>query len=648
MSTAAETDEHDGHDDQPVKPKGGPALLIMFVITLAPGFALGYALGAGPAAVVGAFAALFGLIAFQGGSLRADLRLAAWVLPVMLFAAVVPRLLGEVSRPAAVALLVVIAFGSALLPLRGPRFTTVGLAVGMVSLFSFGIAVAGPVGPWQLVIAGASGLVAALLVRVLMGLKDPGKPTREKVAALLDDELPDRGAAVAAWLDDGRPEWLGQAIGAASRYHLAMRSADSLAGEDPAARAAIAAMRERASAVAEAVRAPKPTEQTEPTEPTEVDPESDPTPEPAPGAVADLLAAAATALDDVELAARNRVTTRLRLDPEQDRRLGSVVGRPTVRLRSIQVRHAVRTAIGTLLILLVVGLLPPGDPLVATALLTTFGILQASWRETLDRAKPRVLALLGGGLTAALVVTVLPQSVVPIVAGLALAFGLWFITARPTLAYSAIVVVSVGFTSTLRADDPLTTLLVYVGLTVSAVVIGVVIGFAVVPALRPRPLPERLATARAATAAALEELYERPLAVAADTHPTHRLAVAARQELVPDHEELDDRQQAGLDRYRTALEELGTLGSAAALGDADVRAGLRRALDALEGEPPSAAPPPGGLGGAAVLGATLLDLVDEVEDARRALLDDPDQPDPVPTDPDQTDPDKTIEENRRQ
>jgi uncharacterized membrane protein YccC len=180
--------------------------------------------------------------------------------PVLLFAAVVPRLLGEVSRPAAIAIIVVIVFGAALLPLRGPRFVTVGLGLGMVTLFAYGIALTGPAGAWQLVIAAVTGLVIAVVLRVLFGIADPSKTTREKVAAVLDADAPAVGDALDTWLADGRPRWLGAALGAASRYRMALSSAEAIVRPEPdeAATDAIAALRARADDVAERLRAKKP------------------------------------------------------------------------------------------------------------------------------------------------------------------------------------------------------------------------------------------------------------------------------------------------------------------------------------------------------------------------------------------------------
>jgi hypothetical protein len=50
-----------------MKPKGSPVVLILMIAACGPAFALGTAFGAGAVAIIGAFVALFSLIAFLGG-----------------------------------------------------------------------------------------------------------------------------------------------------------------------------------------------------------------------------------------------------------------------------------------------------------------------------------------------------------------------------------------------------------------------------------------------------------------------------------------------------------------------------------------------------------------------------------------------------
>lgn len=83
------------------RPQGSPMVLVLMVVVVVPAFALGTAFGAGPTAIVGALVSMFCLIAFLGGPLRTDLRIAAVMMPFIFIATVVPRLLAELSQPAA-------------------------------------------------------------------------------------------------------------------------------------------------------------------------------------------------------------------------------------------------------------------------------------------------------------------------------------------------------------------------------------------------------------------------------------------------------------------------------------------------------------------------------------------------------------------
>ncbi|MER7082338.1 FUSC family protein, partial [Saccharopolyspora kobensis] len=314
---------------------------------------------------------------------------------------------------------------------------------------------------------------------------------------------------------------------------------------------------------------------------------------------------ASAALDAVERAITERDTSRV--SPAD--RLRTSVLRPSVRLRSIQVRHAVRTAFGLLLILVITSYLPAGDPLVATALLTTFGILQASWRETLNKARPRVIGLVGGAALAVVIILVVPAPYLPVVALTALVVALWNMMSRPAVAYTFMVVVTVGFNTSLRHTDPVHTLVEYAVLTLIAALIGVLVGFAVVPGLRPEPLRQRIVAARAKTEQALRAMTgpDRAEALA-----LHRAAAQARAELTPDREQLDDDQLAELDRFRAALRDLSMLGTTAALGRTSDTERLRAALD--EAPAPADGETPAGLE------SIVAGLADQVRTSEAQLL----------------------------
>ncbi|MEJ2867808.1 FUSC family protein [Actinomycetospora sp. OC33-EN08] len=570
-------------------------MLGLFVVLVVPAFALGLLFGAGPAAIVGAFAGLFSFIGVAGGPLWSDLRALAVSSPLLLVAACGPRLLAEWSRPAAFVLILAIVLVAGLLPLRRPGLTTLGLGLGLLTLISYGLPIGGGIPALQLVVATVAGLVVAALFRCVTGLRDPHGPARAKVAGLLDEPEPSVAGAVDLWLRDGRPTWLAAVITAAVRTRLALATADAtvrrLPVEDRAAGdRAVEAVRERARSLAAAVRATRPSDE----------PPGRTTPVPE---LEDPVHAADDALDRVAELVVRRDRTPLADDDRAHHGLRSALA-STDAWRSTQVRHAFRTTLGVLLVLLVSLALRPGDPLLPTLLMTTFSILQTSWDATLARARPKILGLLAGAAVAVAIILVLPKASLLPIALVALVLGLATITSRPTLGSAAMVCVSVGFSSSLRGLDPVDVLVEYGILMVVAVLVSVVVAFAVVPSRRRPDLRRRLEAAVAATAAALDALAEdspdRTRAASA-----WRDAARARRDLVGEHDRLSDHQTEQLERIRLGLDDLALL--ATLRGPDDGAASLVEARHRLETDVPGA---PSGV---------LPALADEVRTDRRDL-----------------------------
>jgi hypothetical protein len=564
--------------------KGG--LLPLLVIVAVPAFAVGTLVGAGPAAVVGAFVALFGLITSLGGPLWPDLRRLAVLAPVLFGAAVGPRLLAEVSRPAAFALIVVVVTAGALLPLRGPRYTTTALGLGMVTLFAYGIPLLSPASSWQFVLAAAAGVVVALVLRLAFGVADPSKPTRAAVADLLDGDG-DVSGPVSLWHADGRRRWLGTVLQEAGRYRLARRAAEALARRSDAEEPALDDLRTRAHEVAERVRAKRSAAPGAPTPDVGNRP----------------LDAAYAALDAIDRAAGARDDDPVPIPPEARQDLRSVP--LTGWLRTAQVRHALRTGLGVLAALLLSVRLRPGDPLLPTLLMTTFGVLQASWRDTLGKAWPKVVGLAAGSVVVIVVILLVPTAAYAPVAGVALVIGLSTITTRPALGSAAMVCMSVAMNSSLRHLDPVGTLVEYVLLTAGALVIAVVVGFAVVPGVRPPALRVRVEEAVAATVTAVRSLG----GPRGDMVAAQRAALRAIADLTPDRDRLTADQQADLDRFREGLVDLRVLATASVLDPDDEHPAVGRSLAVLEG---AAEPGPDD--------GVLVALAGEVRDLRERLV----------------------------
>ncbi|WP_321167118.1 hypothetical protein [Amycolatopsis japonica] len=188
----------------------GPGLLVVLLVVLGGVSGLGFLLGLGNAAVLAALTALFCLIAAVGGPLWADLRLLAWFAPALILAVGVPRLLGAVSQWAAIGLLVAIVVVAGLVPVLGPRFVTVGLGLGMASLFGYGFQLTGTASAGQILGAPAIAVGVVILLRVLMGAKDPAKPTRDALAdALSTGTSETQVRAARLWLADRPRRWTG-------------------------------------------------------------------------------------------------------------------------------------------------------------------------------------------------------------------------------------------------------------------------------------------------------------------------------------------------------------------------------------------------------------------------------------------------------
>ncbi|WP_227580296.1 FUSC family protein [Cellulomonas xiejunii] len=550
-------------------------LIVLMIIVVLPSALLADAWGAGPAGIIGGLTGMFSLVAFMGGPLRADLRVAAVMGPLLVVAAAVPRLVAEVSRPWAIVLVVLLTFVAALLPLIGPRFGTAGLGLGMTTMFGYGYAPEGGADHRQIIAAAVAGVVVAVLLRVLMGISDPSKPTREQVAAVLvaDDPTAATATAFGTWLTDGRQRWLADALEAASRYRLALRTARlGRAGAPGDA----AALEERARLLAARLTAkpgrPEPAtarssaHATAPSSASATAPSSAAASSPAPPVaeipVAEIPDAAGAALDAVEQAIAEHDTTAVRLERDRRHQLEDAVLHPSARLRSVQVRHAFRTALAVLIMLLITSRLDRGDPLVSTALLATFSILQATWSDTVVKTRNKVLGVVAGALTVAVVLLVVPSRYLILVAAVALCLGLWYIVTRPALGNACMVVVSVGFNSVSRDLNAGDLLLQYVLLIACAVLLGVVLGFVVIPGFRPAPLRRRVESAADATARAL-----RASSGASEQGPEEialvRDAVRLQDDLVPDRDQLDDQQLAALDSLRTGLRDLTVLAQAA-------------------------------------------------------------------------------------
>lgn len=539
------------------RPGGSPLFLVLILLVLLPSLILGNWLGAGGAAVLGAFIALFTLLGSLGGSLGADLKRACLIGMLIAFSAVAPRLVAQVSIPGAFALIVTIIFLSGLLPLLSRRNDAVALGLGMGTLFGYSLPISDVMSPWQIVTAGFIGFAVAILLRVLLGARDPHSPVRSAVARLYTDPSSDFGAALTSWLADRATQWIGTCLVAAGHYRLARRvlAALPVSGAEFADRLARADA--RAFEVSRAIETPA--AQTSPPS-LATDAEHSELPPIASrilGVAADAASVMDAALDCAATAAAQRDPRLAELPQGLLREVHLAAIRAGLRHGSIQVRHALRTAVAVLLALLVSLLLPSGDPLLPTLLVTAFALVQISWRATLLRARARLIGIAVGGALVAVFLIVLPPDWFLPMSLVGLAVGMWFILTRPAISIAAMLVMSVGLNTGLRHMDPVGVVTQYLALALTAVMIGGVMGFVIIPAWRPKSLPVRVICAESQIAAILNQLAQPDSTDLPKTH-VQRLerACAATQQLTVDRERLDRAQQADLQQLQEALEAL--------------------------------------------------------------------------------------------
>jgi uncharacterized membrane protein YccC len=462
-------------------------LMPIGIIVLVGG--LGFLVGLGSSAILAGLTAMFCLMAAFGGSLAADVRLLAWFGPVLILAVGVPRLLGEVSQWAAVALLVVIVFLACLLPVLGPRYVTVGMGLGMASVFGYGLKSIGVGSVVQIFGAPALAFVVVLALRVLSGARDPSAPLRTAFADALTAGPGAQENATRLWFADRPRRWTSGVINGIFRYRNAAevlsarrRLLTGPAGED--IEQLLAAASAEASRLAEAIRpkeTPKPLDPVRRGESTIR----------LPGATRQLVTSMWQGLELIQASTAARDASRVDMPPGigRDWLVTAVSG--AFDWHSVQLRHAIRCALGMLVALVVASFLP-GNPFVVAFLLATFAIMQPQWQDTLTKAWQRVAGALAGAAALALALWLLelPQAVLLPVGIVSLLVGFYYMQSKPVLGNACTVFMSVAVNSSTRHLDPRTALLEYLGLILLAGVIGLVFGFVAVPGV-PAPTLER-------------------------------------------------------------------------------------------------------------------------------------------------------------
>ncbi|MGV9297087.1 FUSC family protein [Amycolatopsis sp. NPDC003676] len=484
----------------------GGGMLAAILVVVGGTAGLGVALGLGGTAMLAGLTALFCFIAATGGPLRPDLWLLAAFAPAVVLGGAGPRLLGEVSPVASVALLVLVVFAAAVVPALGPRYVTVGLGLGMASVFGYGFQLSGAASPVQIISAPALAVGVVFVLRLLMGLRDPGKPTRTALADALAG--PDRASAeraVRLWVTDRPRAWQARVLAGGARYHgTAALLRDRLRAFDEEQAAAVSrvldAADEQVAALAEAVRAKA---VSDPPEIERLDPDVA-----LPGDTSALLDEAWAGLFAIREAVLNRdesiVDFPRHLVREALRREATGV----FSWRSAQLRHAVRCALG-MLVAAVIATFRPGDPLTVSFLMTTFALMQPEWRDTLAKAWQRAAGAVAGAVVLAVALWLLPPGALLPLGIVALLVGFPFMQVKPMVFNGCMVLMSVGMNATTRHLDAVSVLVEYLLLVALAVVIGLLFGFAAVPGVPKPSVAQRFSDAVSETGELLASVAER-------------------------------------------------------------------------------------------------------------------------------------------
>lgn len=555
------------------------ALLIIFILAVTS--TVGQRVGLGAASTLAGYVALFSFTGAFGGTLRSDLRLLGALGPLMIVATVVPRLLAESVPAVAIALITLVVFSAGLLPLAGPRFSTVGFGVGMASLMAYGTELSGSASTLQIVGASVLGVLLVLLLRVLAGLRDPSGLTRKQIAAVLDDDQGDPGMNVSkafnTWLKDRPVRWLGDVLAAATSYRMDIALVERHRVEMRAEVAAsfdevLRPRNDRAHRIAAQVRSPHIDQAT----PVGIGASRANAPIPEVTSVNSsvvfmgmkvrdelqtLRVRLDEALDSAEMAASVRSSEVIKLPREVRYRWAwaSVAG--VLSWRSEYFRYALRSALGTLLALVLARLLlPPHDPMASTLPVTTFGTLQVSWTATWNNAWQRILGVVAGSLLIIVLLFTVPPTLLPPIGLLGLLLGLFFIGTIPPLGYAGFVLSTVGLAG---SAHPETILVKYLLLTALALSIGIVFGFADIPGASRISSSERIAAVTRDSEAFLKSLALWVNDKAADTLTrllrAYRRATQSRQNLTTPTPDADV--QASLQELSRAFGQLFVTGT---------------------------------------------------------------------------------------
>lgn len=478
---------------EPLRP-----LVLLVVVAV-----LGVLFGLGNSAVLGGTVATFLMAAAFGGSLYSDLRLMGWFGPALVLEVGLISLLNGPVPLAADLLVVLAVFVAGLLPVLGPRFAPVAAGLGIAAVFARATSSSGTTAV-QAFGAPALALVVVIALRVLAGRSDPTGPVRAAVADALVDLSPTVGENAARAVDAHHPSrWITEAATGLARYRaaavlLSARRArlDGTAADEVDRHRTVAAT--EACRLATAVRGTH--------RPDALPPVRHDHPSAAlPGATERLVEILWQGLERVRVACAGRDATAVDRPPLPLRPSVPDVLRGELRWGSLQLRHAVRVALGMGVALAFLRF--QGTPFGVTFLLATYTTMQPTWMDSARKAGERVLGtLIGAAAVGGVVWLDLPQAALTGLGAVGLVIGYYFQRSRPVAGNAGLTFMSVAVTSLTRSLNPAEAVVLCLEVSAFGIAIGLVFGFVAVPGIRRRSPRERLADAVAAQRVLLEDV----------------------------------------------------------------------------------------------------------------------------------------------
>ncbi|SFS56707.1 FUSC family protein [Saccharopolyspora flava] len=195
--------------------------VLLVVLAVVAGTVAGWFFELQTPMLLGALTTVLALTATSGQALRSDLRRFMWLTPALVLMMAVGPMLTKVPVLAGLAVALVV-FGTGMLPALGEHYRIGGQIFAAATLVTTTTGI-GNDQPFLVLLAStAAGGLFALLLRVIVGLGDPGHATRVAVARTLLTPGPGvlEGAA-AAWRADGSSTWLGQVLAGSARFRAA-------------------------------------------------------------------------------------------------------------------------------------------------------------------------------------------------------------------------------------------------------------------------------------------------------------------------------------------------------------------------------------------------------------------------------------------